>query len=124
MKLVLFHLSKSFLNLILDKDFAEERHGILLGKDVSMDGYSDMDKPRKTLNLNSLVMLYFKFNLRKIQDKYKSRHYNHRSYRVLKSEGNVPSNDEQLKVNFWGLKAAKSDEELKIFQKLKVVRMV
>lgn len=65
-----------------------------------MDCHSDMDKPRRTLNLNYLVKLYLKYSLRKSQDKYKSRHYNHRLDRVWKNKGTVPLNVGKLKVKF------------------------
>ena len=84
--------------------------GILLGRDVAVDGHSNMDKLRRILNLNSLVELYSKFSLRKRQDKYKSRHYNHRLDRVCKSGGTVPSNAEQLEVNLWGPKIFSGEE--------------
>lgn len=110
MKLVLVNLSKYFLDLILDKYFTEEFHGIILGKDVVVDSCSDIDKLRRTLNLNSLVGLYFKFRLRKSQDKYKSRHYNHQLDWVWKSEGTILSNAKQLKVNFQGPKVFSGEE--------------
>ena len=53
-KACLGSFGKVFQDLILDKDFADKQFqgahilGIILGKDVAMDGHSDIDKSRKT----------------------------------------------------------------------------